>query len=654
MMKRSIQTPRTAGCLPPHITFHRWAVLALLGSVLAACDDLTSVLPDASPVNGLSSGALYVLCDGNFALNNSTLALFDATSGRLEKDFFQAMSGRKLGDTGNDLQRYGDKVYIVVTTSSQLEVLHATTGEPILQIPLFDGPVARQPRNIAFWDDKAYVCSFDGTVVRIDTARLDVEAVVRVGRNPDGLSVANGKLYVANSGGLDYGSAIGYDQTVSVVDLTSFRETARIPVGRNPHRVLTDDRGFVWVTCRGDYAGEAGSLWCLDSGTDKVVAQCPMAVTNMAFHGPLAYMYHYNHTDGSSSILVFNLLTHKVEREAFITDGTQIKTPYALHVDSESGDVYVSDAGDYVSAGSVCCFSPEGRLRFTLKQVGVSPNHVLYVPDFDRGLTRPDTTTVQGEFIENVYAYEPSPGQFVGMYPAWAAGDDAESLRQKAEQRLRGRLGGLVTLGRFGGRIDFGFSGPVRNHPGMADFRIYGNAFAGGAEPGIVAVAVDVNGNGLPDDPWYELAGSAHDDPRTLRNYRVVYYRPAQLTDSVVYRDNQGAFGRVRPGYPAWMGDSIVRTGTLLPPTATQQLSTSYWTSNPLAWGYVDNLPNNATSTAFDLDWAVDASGHPVQLDSIHFIRVYTGVNQDAGWLGELSTEVTGAEMLGRQGGPPL
>jgi len=624
----------------------RWVLVSLWGVVVTACDDLTSVVPPVTPVTGLESGALFVLCDGNYSLNNSSLALYDAGDGHLEKDFFQAMTGRKLGDTGNDLQRYGDKLYIVVTASSQIEVLEAQTGKSLKQIPLFDGSLARQPRNIAFWDDKAYVCSFDGTVVRIDTTSLLVEATTKVGRHPDGLSAANGKLYVANSGGLDYGDPLGYDNTVSVVDLSTFTETTRLTVGLNPYRVRTDDRGYVWVACRGNYTDESGSLWCLDSGSDRVVDSYPMAVTNMAFNGPLAYCYYFDNITSTADILVFNLLTGTVERESFITDGTTLKTPYGISVDQMSGDVYLTDAGDYVSAGSVYCFSAEGRLKFRLEQVGVSPNTVMYVPDYVGSVVKPDTTVAPANYIYKVFAYVPAPGQFVGQYPAWVEGDDAEALRLKAEARLKGRLGGLVTLGRFGGRIDFGFAGAVFNKSGQTDFKVYGNAVLGGAEPGIVAVAVDVNANGLPDDPWYELAGSAHNNPLTVKDYRIVYHKPNNQADSVPYTDNRGGAGLLRPGYPAWMGDSLVCTGTLLPPTAIQDQNTGYWTLKTLDWGYADNHLNSSSKIAFDLDWAVDAAGRPVHLDSIHFVRVYTAVNQEAGWLGELSTEVSGAEVF--------
>jgi len=77
-------------------------------------------------------------------------------------------------------------------------------------------------------------------------------------------------------------------------------------------------------------------------------------------------------------------------------------------------------------------------------------------------------------------------------------------------------------------------------------------------------------------------------------------------------------------------------------------------------WGYADNtlratyngLPDNpytqnevegSGGDAFDIDWAVDTNGHYVDLFTIDFIKVHNGVLADAGGLGEISTEITGA-----------
>lgn len=57
---------------------------------------------------------------------------------------------------------------------------------------LRDNGSSRQPRAIAFDKDKAYVCSYDGTVARIDTTSLEIEEIVTVGRNAEDICVQNG------------------------------------------------------------------------------------------------------------------------------------------------------------------------------------------------------------------------------------------------------------------------------------------------------------------------------------------------------------------------------------------------------------------------------------------------------------------------------
>jgi hypothetical protein len=627
-----------------HIWFSRLFLILGAGLTLTGCEDLQSVqIPESNGIAG--TGALYILCDGNYSLNNSNLALYDFTKGSLSKDFFQENSGRKLGDTGNDLKRYGSKIYIVVNGSSQLEVLDARTGSSLKRIPLFNGSVARQPRYVAFWSDKAYVCCFDGAIVRVDTASLTADGVMQAGRNPDGITASNGKLYVSNSGGLDYNSNVGYDHTVSVVSTDNFTELKKVEVGLNPGYIEADNYGYVYVSVRGDYADVSGKWVCINTQNDEVAATYDFPVTRFELAGEKAYFYSWDEETGESQIGVFNLRDKVLETNSFITDGTKIQTPYGVRVDPESGSVFITDAVDFVSSGDVLCFSTAGKLMYRISNVGVSPNNVLAVSDFESGTSNTDTTvSLIGDGIESVLDFTPAPGQFVGLYPPFAEGDTKESMRIKAQNRIKGSTGEIVSLGRYGGSLTFAFHDAVNNREGM-DFQVYGNAFTNSAEPGIVEVSEDVNQNGLPDDPWYELAGSEYSTSGTLHGYTIVYYKPASTDDQVFWRDNQGSTGYADPRYPMCESDSIVCTGSRLPSTAIQN-QTGFWLLNNLPWGYADNQPNSSELSGMDLDWAVDASGNHVDLQRIDFVRVYTGVNQDMGSLGELSTEITGALNL--------
>lgn len=263
-------------------------------------------------------------------------------------------------------------------------------------------------------------------------------------------------------------------------------------------------------------------------------------------------------------------------------------------------------------------------------------------------------------YITRVYDYCPAPGQFINEMPRFEEGDTYADILRKAEESISGTNDVMISLGGYGGYVTFGFDHTVINRPGEADFRVWGNCFyelteperkGGSAEPGIVMVSLDANCNGLADDPWYELAGSEYST--SVHDYEITYSR----TDGdIPWTDSQGETGAVtvnafhsQPYWPQWL-DSREMTfrGTLLAPNAVDRFGNgAYYVLYSYPWGYVDNHPNEyADLNSFDIANAVDSEGNPVHLPGVDFVRVYTGVNQYCGWLGETSTEICRAQDL--------
>lgn len=324
-----------------------------------------------------SNVGIYVLNEGLFNMNNSTLTYYGFSNNTPVTDFFDLQNGRKLGDTGNDIAIYGNKMYIIVNVSSQLEVVNPFTGKSIKQIPFFDGENPRQPRYIAFHKTKAFVCSFDGTVAVIDTASLEIEKLINVGRNPDGIAVANNKVYVSNSGGLDYPN---YDNTISVIDANSLTEIKKIPVRINPYVIVPDKYGDLYVVSRGNYGDIKMCLQVIDSQTDELKYTFPdIEVLNLAINGDTAYVYYYDFMSGSGSkIMAINIKDESIISQNFITDGTFVETAYGIAVDKLTGDVFVTDAHGFVNTGNVVCFSKEGKKKYSFK-TGLNPGHIAFL-----------------------------------------------------------------------------------------------------------------------------------------------------------------------------------------------------------------------------------------------------------------------------------
>lgn len=617
--------------------------------IAVACDPEPVLLEQSQAIVDAGHTGVYVLSEGLFNQNNSTLAWIDFTSGRPDSwnyqstrsyDCFMKVNGRRIGDTANDMILYGSRIYMAVSESSTIEIIDAASCRSLKQIPLSNNGISSQPRYLTAHGNYVYVCCFDGTVTRIDTISMTPDATVHVGRNPDGICYANGKLYVSNSGGLD---ASNPDSTVSVIDLETFTETKRIPVRANPYSIYSCGND-VYVISRGifDYGtmDYDSRLHRIDTQTDIVTYTYDIPILRMDVSDDMAWFYGYG--DGGT-IQILDLKTGLVIDSAFISDGTRVECPYSIRVEPTTHKVYVCDALDYVTPGSLLCFSPEGRLLYRIQGIGINPNTVVFCDN------KVKLEKYQGEpepigDIDRVFEYMPAPGQFVNLLPRYEEGDNAQTMAAKCLKELQ--TGNLVTLGGFGGYITAGFKSPVRNLEGM-DFRVDGNAYIGNAEPGVVWVSADANGNGLPDDPWYEIWGSEQKEGRATANYTITYTRPDAQDDDTPWSGSDGQAGAIlhniyhsQSYYPQWYeGSSVSFTATLLP--GNMSYDGTNWVMPAFDYGYADNQPNSLQNSSFDIDWAVRQDGTPAALESIDFIKIQTGSIGCNSLTGEQSTELT-------------
>lgn len=258
---------------------------------------------------------------------------------------------------------------------------------------------------------------------------------------------------------------------------------------------------------------------------------------------------------------------------------------------------------------------------------------------------------------DRVCAFLPAPGQFVNE--GYAATTMAEACA--AAERLLA-AGSYVSLGGFGGCIVVGFDHSISNSGGY-DFAVEGNAFVHSSEPGVVWVMQDENGDGQPNDTWYELKGSEYGKAGTVQDYAVTYYKPAADGMAVPWTDNHGQTGAVERSaahkqnyYPAWVdSESYTLRGTLLESRGYDQSGNgSFWVLPPYDWGYADNFSSvdrpaddsdvdgSARGNRFRISDAVAWDGRPAALKYVDFVKIQTALNAQCGWLGEASTEVFG------------
>lgn len=254
------------------------------------------------------------------------------------------------------------------------------------------------------------------------------------------------------------------------------------------------------------------------------------------------------------------------------------------------------------------------------------------------------------KWIARIVSYTPAPGQFV----------NSEMGTREAAESLVGGKKGCLSLGGFGGAVVFEFDHELKNIEGP-DFVIFGNAFDGSSEPGVVEVSPD-------GERWYRLRGTADEATGSVADYEITYFRPKQVAqaEKVAWTDNRGGSGTIealatihpQSYWPAAaQGErTIVFRGLRLPDPA--EWNGVKYVLRDLGEGYADNWspdyttvvggdPDTRYGNKFDIDRAVDEAGRRVELRTVKQIRVYTAVNQQVGGtLGEVSTEICGALSL--------
>ena len=349
--------------------------MRLIKSLLCILTLLCSCGKENEPTvitSSLSNGAL-VLCEGLFQQNNSQISFISFEDNQVENNFFLNRNERQLGDTGNDLKRYGDKIYIVVNVSSTIEIIDANTFESIKQISMITGTTAKQPRSILFHDGLAYVTCFDGYVDIIDTNSLIINDRIEVGSNPEDMAIANNKLYVTNSGGLNIPLM---DSTVSVIDLNTHQEIGKIIVGMNPGTIKADQDGDIYVVARGNYSNIPARMKRINSETDIVEETFNFDISGITKFNNDFLVTYYDFSSAQNNVALFNTTNETIEITEFMPLD-EIQTLYGLTYNTSKNKIYISDAMDYTTTGYIREYDVQGNYIQSY-HVGLNPSKILF------------------------------------------------------------------------------------------------------------------------------------------------------------------------------------------------------------------------------------------------------------------------------------
>lgn len=339
---------------------------------------------------------MYVLNEGNMGSNKSSLDYLDLSGDNGTIHYIRNIYAernpnvvKELGDVGNDIQVYGNRLWMVINVSNKVEVATADSCRRIGQVNI------PNCRYVAFHGGYAYVSSYVGPVqvsetaprgriYKVDTLTLAKVDSVTVGYQPEEMAIVGNKLYVANSGGYRVPT---YDRTVSTIDLATFKEERQTDLAVNLHRCRADQYGQLWVTSRGDYYSAKPKLYWMKTSADGTLTKgdsIDVTVSDMCIVGDSLYYigvaFNYETFENNISYGIINVRTHQVVAQK-LSDAPElaaVELPYGIVVNPIDRDFYVMDAHNYVSSGELLHFRADGSFDYKV-WTGDIPGHAVFI-----------------------------------------------------------------------------------------------------------------------------------------------------------------------------------------------------------------------------------------------------------------------------------
>ena len=320
--------------------------------------------------------SVFILNEGSMGHNDAKLDLYrpQAADNKFSGGVFAEANGIEIGDTGQDLVRYGNNLYLSVNGSMYIAKIDLNTLKLVEKYEFSEQEGA--PRQLVATGGYVYVSLYSGQVARFDTTSISNPQFVTVGSNPEGMAVKGSQLLVCNSGW-------GKDNRLSVIDLATFTLNRNIELVNNLQSVAAAGDS-VYVT----YYDESYTIRSLVVDLSKDIFYSTNNVTKMAVVGDqlfcansvTIYDKDWNPTI-ATNFYVKDTKTGKINNnlieQQYATELAE-STVYLFEIDPLNGDIYVG-ISDHVTNGEIYRFDKDGKLIEKFSTSGINPSHAVFV-----------------------------------------------------------------------------------------------------------------------------------------------------------------------------------------------------------------------------------------------------------------------------------
>ncbi len=330
-----------------------------------------SCSPEENTSSGAFSDGLFFVNEGAYGQANGSISHFNATTQILTQDVIGlANNGLLTGDIVQDLQFSNNHAYVVVNNGNRLMVLQK--GSFVVDTILSDRPL---PRFLHVEEGFGYLTQWvsfgaPGNLVKMDLSDFSMVDSISLGELPEQMIPVGDALWVINSN--EEG-----EKGCMQIQRNTLQLLGQTDVGDRPNSITKDDQGRVWVLAGGrpSWAGTPtpGTISRLNAdGTVAFQMTLPDSLGN-----PTRLAWLGNNRIGF--LANQGVYTHQVNEP---TSGVQLFIPglwYGLSAHPGSGQIYVTNVGNFSQAGTVHLYNQSGQFQQSWP-AGVGVSRVIFLP----------------------------------------------------------------------------------------------------------------------------------------------------------------------------------------------------------------------------------------------------------------------------------
>jgi hypothetical protein len=333
---------------------------------IACCLLLWSCKKDEPPeiadltVTGLN---VAVVCnEGGFTSGNASISKIDLDNGNVDNDVYADANGIPLGDVAQSIYFGNNRAYIVVNNSQKIVACNPANWQTEFTVTGFNSP--RYLLEVS--PGKAYVSDiYDGRIAVVNLSTHQISSYIPCAGASEEMLLSGQYVFVTRP----------QSAYVKVIHIFTDAVVDSIQTGFGSNSIRQDVNGKIWVLCGGNGGSLLPQLVRINPSSLTVEAtlsfssaSSPHALTINRTYDTLVYL--------NNGVYTLPVTATAIPSLPVITQAAG-SSFYGVDVHPYSGEIYISDALDYVQQGKIHRYNMNGSFVASYT-VGFIPNQVYF------------------------------------------------------------------------------------------------------------------------------------------------------------------------------------------------------------------------------------------------------------------------------------